>query len=292
MADFAGKIAAAMRSEVISNALFADLKAVSLLLQEDYSPAEMEQILSRPEIIAIQSVLPAMVAKIETELEKAEAQKQLDLLEAESTRGLEDFVFYNHYKNLVRKEWLLYQRLYTDAELRRMRFVFAGCGAMPMTAIGMAETFGVPVDCYDIDLEASRLADKMMTRLGLKNKMGIYHGNALDIDYSRYDIVILANLARPQMQRPVPISDSRQISTSEAVAGIDGGVTMSNMTDRWILLALCTLVLVTFGAVAYDQLKDRGIPCHVRQQYLYCPEGTTWKYVVMSPEWRAVNLYP
>jgi hypothetical protein len=141
-----------------------------------------------------------MVAKMETELEKAEGRRQVNILETEGIAGFEKFIFNDKYKNLVRKEWLLYQMLYADMELRQMRFVFAGCGGIPLTAVRMAETFGVRVDCYDIDPEAAQLAGRIVRQLNLTDKMNVYHGNALDIDYSRYDVVIVANLAQPQMK--------------------------------------------------------------------------------------------
>lgn len=197
---FAEKIPAVLKADPVPHTLFAELKAVAELLQEDYTPSEADEILSCPEISAIKSGLPGLVAKMETELEKAEARRQVAILEAAGVAGLDQFILYDKYKNLVRKEWQLYRQFYTEAELRQMRFAFAGCGAMPMTAIGMAHVFGVSVDCYDVDEGAYQLADRIVSLSGVQGKIGVYHGNALDIDYSRYDVVIVANLAQPQME--------------------------------------------------------------------------------------------
>lgn len=194
------KAASAIEQREIFDNLFADLKATAEMLQENYTPEELSALFDSPEISAISVTLPKLVAKLETELEKVEGLKQLHRLEQQGPDGLENFILYDKYKNLVRKEWLLYQSLYSDESLREMKFLFAGCGGMPMTAIGMAKTMGVQVDCYDIDFEACQLAHSLVQKLGMQNKMSVFHGDALDIDYTRYDIVVVANLAQPQMK--------------------------------------------------------------------------------------------
>ena len=184
----------------VTGSLFAELKTVAEMLQEDYTSDEMSFVLSAPELAAIKTELPLLVARMETELEKAEGARQLARLEEHGAQAFDDFILYDKYKNLVRKEWLLYQNLHTDEELRGMRFLFAGCGGMPLTAIGMAKTYGVRVDCCDIDDEACRIAAGMIGRLGLQDKMRVHHQSAMEIDYSPYDVVIVANLVQPQLQ--------------------------------------------------------------------------------------------
>ena len=65
-------------------------------------------------------------------------------------------------------------------------------------------------------------------------------------------------------------------------------------SDRAILLALYILVVLTFGGVAYEQVwKDRGIRCYVKQDTLFCPPGTTWKYTAQDRQWDAARgTYP
>jgi hypothetical protein len=199
------------RSGGVTDRLFAELKIVAEMLQEDYTPAEMSAVLSAPELAIIKTELPLLVARMETELEKAEGQKQLARLAEQGARAFDDFILYDKYKNLVRKEWLLYQKLHTDEELRGMRFLFAGCGGMPLTAIGMAKTYGVRVDCCDVDAEACRIASGMIERLGLQGQMRVTHESALKIDYSPYDVVIVANLVQPQLQALARISSFENV---------------------------------------------------------------------------------
>lgn len=63
------------------------------------------------------------------------------------------------------------------------------------------------------------------------------------------------------------------------------------MTDRVILLGLVALMLVTFGAVAYEHIKH-PVRCRVEQQVLYCPAGTSWTRQAVEEEWKAVNCCP
>ena len=44
------------------------------------------------------------------------------------------------------------------------------------------------------------LAADIVRKLGVDDKVGLYLGNALDVDYCQYDAIVVANIARPQMK--------------------------------------------------------------------------------------------
>ena len=65
------------------------------------------------------------------------------------------------------------------------------------------------------------------------------------------------------------------------------------ITAGAILSALCFLVLMTFGVVAYDALKDHGAVCHIKVdpgprgwRTLYCPPGAVFDSVAVDEPWQ------
>lgn len=194
---FADRIYKAIEAHQISNDLFMELKFAAEMLQQKYSLADTTAILDALEKQHIPQMLPKSVAFLETELEKTEAVRQLGTMKTEDG-FLASFILFDKYKNLVRKEWMLLQHLYSHVQLCAMKFAFVGCGAMPLTAIGLAERFGVSVDCFDTDPEVCKLAADLAARTPQAKVVRIMRQNGLEIDYSLYDVVFVANLVQPR----------------------------------------------------------------------------------------------
>lgn len=184
------------KTSLIHEGLFKDLREVSDLLQQDYAPNEIATILNDPRILPLKGSFSQVVSQLETRLEIAQCAEYVADSQT-ALHKLNDFVFLQKYQSLVEKEWALYERLPTLSPLTA-RFAFVGCGAMPLTAIGMARNYNVPVDCFDVNPDAVQLAKVLVKELGLEDKVTCQHVNGLDINYAPYDIVIVANLAQPQ----------------------------------------------------------------------------------------------
>lgn len=184
------------QTNLIHEGLFKDLREISDLLQQDYLPHEIDDILNDPRIRPLKSSFSQVVSQLETRLEIVQCAEYVADAQA-APHKLNDFVFLQKYQSLVEKEWALYESLSTLSP-SSARFAFVGCGAMPLTAIGMAKNYNVSVDCFDINPDAVRLAKALVKELGLEDKVMCQHTNGLDINYAPYDIVIVANLAQPQ----------------------------------------------------------------------------------------------
>jgi hypothetical protein len=175
-----------------------DHRNLGKLLQQDYHPLELEEIYAMIDRFAPEIYdLPDFIALFEGLIEKRECERQIKHAEALHIKGYPSWA---SYENLVTNEWFLAQTLCDMAELPKMRFCFLGSGAMPMTAMMLADKYGVSVDCFDCDFEAYQLSKTYVEKAGFAGKVFLHHANALAIDYSDYDIVFVASLLKPRYE--------------------------------------------------------------------------------------------
>lgn len=210
--SFRNEIETLLAMEAVRQPDIAKLKYLVELLHETEDPVLVDKVsmLLAPYMAQLER-LPPLVGLFEGTLEKEEAHRQITLLRAAGRDALASFVFFDKYKHLVRKEWALLETIASDADLRHMRFAFVGCGAMPMTALGMADNFGVSVDCYDVDPQACVYARELTSLAGLEDKVRILHQNGIGIDYSPYDVVLVANLVKPRMCALAAVAKYRNV---------------------------------------------------------------------------------
>ena len=195
--------------------LFPELKKVAELMQKPHDAATAEIILQQLDELCHK--LPVKTAALETSLEK----DQMRVLIAEGKSTLTDFIFYDKYKNLVRKEWALLREIYSEKDLKNMRYAFVGCG-MPLTALGFADVHDIDLDCYDIDPQVVDLARNTVGIFGMSDKLRVMQAHALEIDYTDYDVVFIANLVQPRvpvLQRLAAFKNIKGIITRR-VSGI------------------------------------------------------------------------
>ena len=94
----------------------------------------------------------------------------------------------NHIKDL--KEIDLIKEHFN--ETKDVKILFAGSGALPLSAILMHLYADLDVTLLDIDAEAINLSNKLIKKIGLPIPSQV--GNVMQHDFSNYDIVFIASL--------------------------------------------------------------------------------------------------
>jgi nicotianamine synthase len=180
-----GRLAAApdLRPGAVIDGLFAELVALVL----DTPAAEADAVLDDP---VVQKLLPRLVqlsAQGEYELELAWAERI-----AASRRPhneLRRFPYLANYRELSRLEHAAVAG--HCGRVRRVAFV--GSGPLPLTALFLADRFGVAVDNIDVDAAAVTAAGAVGVALGI-DRWTFHQHDVLTHDLARYDLVVLAAL--------------------------------------------------------------------------------------------------
>jgi hypothetical protein len=136
----------------------------------------------------VASSLPKLCGAAECEMEKWWARRILQSGCA-GVQALEAFWYLDNYRALCQAEW----RLMAGSPSRR--YAFLGSGALPMTAILLAETHPeVAVRCIDRDPDACDLAERLVRRLNLSHRIAICPMSAEDLLPLADETVICASL--------------------------------------------------------------------------------------------------
>lgn len=88
------------------------------------------------------------------------------------------------------------------------RALFVGSGPVPVSAILLHEYLGVPVDCIDIDASAVAQSRTLLERLSLGDHVRVALTDGAAVDASRYDMVLIALLAKPKAEILAQVSAS------------------------------------------------------------------------------------
>jgi hypothetical protein len=149
-------------------------------------------LLEHPLILPILHGLRCLSAQGEAALEKRFAREiaERPVLTAEALR---DFTIHPTYAAITGVERGLLSAAGASAEAGT-RYAFLGCGAWPMSAVLLAETLPVSIDLVEWDSEAAELADGLVRRLGLAERLTVMECDASTLDLSQYDAVWLAAL--------------------------------------------------------------------------------------------------
>lgn len=143
---------------------------------------------------SISDILPSlrmMQSEAESLLELAWARRAIAAADARETIGL--FPYYRGYTLLVEAEMKELQPMF-QTPLRTA--VFIGCGPMPITAILLAELYGVRVLCIDSDRTALDTASELVRKAGLGSLITFQLAEASELkDIAReYRVVFVAAL--------------------------------------------------------------------------------------------------
>jgi nicotianamine synthase len=166
------------------NALFGELVQLC-------STSHGDQALRCSDIQAIAPALRRLCCEGEYELEREWARRIID--SAEPTDELKRFPYHSNYLQLIELEA---HALFGLGHATVHTVAFIGSGPLPLSAILLAERFGLAVESVDRDAEAYGLAVKVTERLGLGQALRFHHCDLLDFgSIESFDVVVLAALA-------------------------------------------------------------------------------------------------
>lgn len=145
-----------------------------------------------PELTDLLADLPRLCACAECEMEKWWCRKILADMEAEAcpaNRALAAFWYMDNYRELYEAE----RTLMTDAQHRNAAFL--GSGALPLTAILMAEADpAASLRCVDADPIACDLSRQLIAALGLDSQIEVICTTAQNYTPRMGETVICASL--------------------------------------------------------------------------------------------------
>jgi hypothetical protein len=176
-----------------------------------------EEILERPDIHSLIPWLQAISSLTEAETEKQYSAQLCERISAfpwptdrraatrEFCRLLEKHYILEEYPRVITAELALAQDLCWNS---RSKLVFAGCGALPLTAILLALHTDASVVGLDCDIEAVMTALDLVRALEHRGvlpagKVLIEHERAEEFNYRGYDAVIVANLIPNEVKRMI-----------------------------------------------------------------------------------------
>ena len=141
-----------------------------------------------PDLADVAAGLPGLCAAAEAEMEKWWCRKIL-ADPCPGAQSLAAFWYLDEYRALCRSELALL------GDRRPRRFAFLGSGALPLTAILLAQSgSGICVECVDRDGEACELAAGLIALLGLADRVDVTQGDAREYRPSSEETVICASL--------------------------------------------------------------------------------------------------
>ena len=141
-----------------------------------------------PELADVAAALPSLCAAAEAAMEKWWCRKIL-ASPCPGAQVLAAFWYLDEYRALCQSELALL------GDRRAERFAFLGSGALPLTAILVAQSGpGICVECVDRDGEACELAARLVALLGLADRVDVTEGDARDYRPAPGETLICASL--------------------------------------------------------------------------------------------------
>lgn len=115
---------------------------------------------------------------------------------------------FEQYRLTGRFERLISREMSLLSEHPVKNALFIGSGPFPASAIWMNQMLQVPVDCLDIDDMAIDAAKTFIKDVGLEGKLRVIHETSPQYDISKYDVIVIALLAKPKQEILANISES------------------------------------------------------------------------------------
>lgn len=152
------------------------------------SAREAAAVLTDSEVVKIIPHLRAMCFEGEGHLELHWAKKIIN--DVHPAIALQAFPYYDNYLKLTQLE---YRSLNLAGNHSIKSVLFVGSGPLPLTAILLAQQYGIVVDCIDNDTQVVEVSKQLISRLGLSKTVRITQGDAASYtQYGGYDAVFLA----------------------------------------------------------------------------------------------------
>ena len=130
------------------------------------------------------------------------------LNQAQKDTQISEYLLWSRFERLLKKEVGLLQSLTSEK-----RVLFVGSGPFPVSAIMFKRLTGIGLDCIDCHEGAVDASKDLLNTFEIDD-INIIHHSAETFDYSDYDIVIVALLAKPKERILDKISTSGKHSVS------------------------------------------------------------------------------
>jgi len=145
-------------------------------------------LVEEPELSDVARQLPRLCGAAECEMEKWWCRRILQSV-CPAVQALEAFWYLENYRELCREEYGMV------ADAKAGRFAFLGSGALPMTAILLAQDHPeIEMCCIDSDGEACDLSQKLVKWLNLADRVTVHQMQAEDYEPRHDEIVVCASL--------------------------------------------------------------------------------------------------
>ena len=141
----------------------------------------------------INKVLPTIRSYYSTFFDIHETHLAQELLNScNPWKTLKAFPLYPRYDTLIRNQ------IKAGHITNKSRFVFIGCGAVPMSLILLSRLYGIHSIGLESSMETTKLSTKVIQSLGLEKEVEIIHSDDLDLEKFDWDIALVAALAEPK----------------------------------------------------------------------------------------------
>ncbi len=142
-----------------------------------------------PALADLAEALPRLCAEAEGLMEAWWCRR---LLEARDDAGsfIRSFWYYDNYRSLIEAEWALI------GTAPFSRIVFLGSGALPLTALLLAQHTDCPILCIDREADACDLSNRLIKKAGRAGQIATRHGDAAEMTFRPDDCVLCASLLR------------------------------------------------------------------------------------------------
>lgn len=118
----------------------------------------------------------------------------VDDVTAGKVGNFEQYRLTDRFKRLISRE----MSLLSEHPVKNALFI--GSGPFPVSAIWMNQMLQVPIDCLDIDEMAIEAAKTFIKNVGLENNLRVIHETSPQYDISKYDVIVIALLAKPKQE--------------------------------------------------------------------------------------------
>ncbi len=171
----------------VADRLFFRFRKVCL----ERRPEIVRALLERPVIERLAPRFRAISAHIETLSEWYWSKKIL----ASRTSGRAALRGYTYYQAFARTASISFDDLKILLGGRpARRCLFVGAGPLPLTAVLMADYFGVRVDTLEIEEAAFHQGRAFIKTIGYSTKVRFIKADAFTFDYQPYDVIVAASL--------------------------------------------------------------------------------------------------
>jgi len=107
-----------------------------------------------------------------------------------SLDNLKEFWYYDNYAKITQKEIALMKNYFSED--KNISILFAGSGALPLTAILMYQAGYKNITIIDIDWEAINKSQNLFKKLGID--INIYNQDVFQHNLDNYDLICIASL--------------------------------------------------------------------------------------------------